>query len=72
MVPGVYCGMGNLLNPLGISALLFGAVFVVAFLYYWLWLLQPQSIGTPLSGEAICRSRRSVPNGAKAPPPARH
>ena len=26
-------------------ALVFGVVFVVAFLYYWLWLLQPQSAG---------------------------
>jgi tetratricopeptide (TPR) repeat protein len=37
--------MGNLLHSLEVPALLFVAVFVVAFLYYWLWLLHPQSIG---------------------------
>lgn len=45
MVPGVHCGMGNLLHSLEVLASLSVAVFVVAFLYYWLWLLQPQGIG---------------------------
>lgn len=45
MVPGVYCGMGNLLHSLGIYALVFIVIFVVAFLYHWLRFLQPQSAG---------------------------
>jgi len=45
MVPGVYGGMGNMLHSLVITTLVFAVVFVAAFLYYWLWLLQPQSVG---------------------------
>ena len=43
--PTYNVGMGSPSNSLEIYALVFGVVFVVAFLYYWLWLLQPQSAG---------------------------
>lgn len=62
-------------NPLETYASFFGAAFVVAFLYYWLWLLHPLSVGVkqfqekryPEAAETFLKVlRRRPPTGVEA------